>query len=246
MAVQGSRKRWIKGALLVIGVADCAGIYLAQKRLSTPVPDAVRYDRTAFMVPESSNRFRTDPVQFAEAMPPVASLAAAEPVALTAPELAVGPSAGDIVPVAAPASGESSIPDAARNTARSPAGRMAAALAKPVLTLGRPAPEKPTHTEFTRAFAGLGTVRAEGVRTADGRTSAGRVATAQLDAPTTAGVQLELPFPTIEPSRVSSATVDFASGAVRGSDHRLEAPLPAEVTELPPVSAAADAGIAQL
>ncbi len=51
-------KRWIKAAVLTVGVADCVGLYYAQQRLNAPVPDKIRFDRTAIMVPDGHDRFR--------------------------------------------------------------------------------------------------------------------------------------------------------------------------------------------
>ena len=152
-----SKKRWIKAAVLTVGVADCLGIYYASHRLDNTVPDEVRYDRTAYTVPESSNQFHAgNTAMFADAGDggvthggpalAVASSPAAHPAkAAAAPkvvELAAAPAAraavpslrapvlvGDAAPVARPA-------PAARLAAAAPV-KAAPAKAAP---LARPAP----------------------------------------------------------------------------------------------------------
>jgi hypothetical protein len=90
-----SKKRWIKAVVLAVGVADCAGIYYAGHQLDHSVPDDVRYDRTAYAVPERLNQFHAgDTAMFADAQAPLAPAAAdrasALPVApAPAPQMAV-------------------------------------------------------------------------------------------------------------------------------------------------------------
>jgi len=152
-----SKKRWIKAAVLTVGVADCLGIYYASHRLDNTVPDEVRYDRTAYTVPESSNQFHAgNTAMFADAGDggvthggpalAVASTPAAHPAkAAAAPkvvELAAAPAARAAVPsLRAPVL----VGDAAPVARPAPAARLAAAApvkATPAKAapLARPAP----------------------------------------------------------------------------------------------------------
>jgi len=114
MGKSWTRKRWVKAAVLTVGVADCLGIYYASHRLDNTVPDEVRYDRTAYTVPESSNMFHAGNTEmFADAddngvthsSPALASAspaAAAPAMAAAAPrpvELAVAPASPLRAPV---------------------------------------------------------------------------------------------------------------------------------------------------
>ena len=130
MGKSWTRKRWVKAAVLTVGVADCVGIYYASHRLDNTVPDEVRYDRTAYTVPESSNMFHAGNTEmFADAgnnsvthggpalasaspaaqAPKAVELAAAPatplraPVLVSAPAVAAKPAAPAHLALAAPA-----------------------------------------------------------------------------------------------------------------------------------------------
>ncbi|MBC2664082.1 hypothetical protein H7F51_00970 [Novosphingobium flavum] len=107
MARNTAKKRWITAIVLGVGVADCVGIYYAQHRLDTAVPDEVRFDRVAIMAPQQNDLFHLgQPSQLAQAdVAPAPSLAPAKAPALTAPKLAVAPAVKPAVkaaPVSAP------------------------------------------------------------------------------------------------------------------------------------------------
>jgi len=101
MAAKTSRKKLIKAVVLTVGLADCVGIYLANDRLGESVPDSVRYDRTAYTVPESANMFHAaEPAMFADAASAKAAVQPAAPAARMAAraaapvlELAAAPAA---------------------------------------------------------------------------------------------------------------------------------------------------------
>ncbi len=59
MAKRNSRKQWLKAVVLTIGAADCVGIYVVNNRLSTPVPDDIRFD-IAHALPADQGIFRPD------------------------------------------------------------------------------------------------------------------------------------------------------------------------------------------
>lgn len=59
MAKRNSRKQVLKAFVLTIGVADCAGIYVVNSRLSAPVPDDLRFD-LAYALPADQGVFRPD------------------------------------------------------------------------------------------------------------------------------------------------------------------------------------------
>jgi len=249
MARQASRDRhaakmrWIKGLVLVFGVADCAGLYYAHQRLSAPVPDSVRYDMAAITVPESRNAFHVEGAMLAaadRAALPVAravpELAPAE--AVTLPKLAVvaplAPKA-DAVPAVAAAAPKLAAAELSAAPRKAPAPALAAKAAPALAAEAElsPAPQRIAahkaahslaglvprarhHSEFSQAFAGLDA----------------RVDTAQ---------PLELGSPAIEPARVAAPTTDFAATAPV-----LEVPVPAAPAELPPVSAVAEVSEAKL
>jgi hypothetical protein len=266
MARNTAKKRWIKAIVLTIGVADCAGLYYAQQKLSTPVPDAIRYDRTAIMVPEEHSMFHAgQPTTFApvlaEATPaaaPVARLAKAEPDA-TAPKPA--PVFAAAAPVAPPAAKAAPAP-APRAVVTPHLARVEA----PAATF-HAAPARLTGAKHTASLAAapapvtsLKLARAEApakaVKAAKPARKAASLASlvpkprhhseftqafSTFEAPVEATAQLELALPTIEPARVGAAATDFAA-----STPVLEVPIPAAPVELPPMSASADTPEAKL
>lgn len=124
-----SRKRWIKFAVFAVGVADCAGIYYASHRLDNSVPDDVRFDRTAYSIPEASNQFHAgDAVMFADG---AAASTASAPALASAGKAAFAPklAAAALVTAASVARASATAPVAAPEGPRSSAvSRMLAAL----------------------------------------------------------------------------------------------------------------------
>ena len=59
MAKRNSRKQVLKAFVLTIGVADCAGIYVVNSRLSAPVPDDLPFD-LVYALPADQGVFRPD------------------------------------------------------------------------------------------------------------------------------------------------------------------------------------------
>lgn len=267
MAVNKSRKRWIKAVVLTVGVADCVGLYYAQHRLNQPVPDAIRYDPTAIMVPEENSMFRAgDAPQFASAEPVAGPATAAVPVPARAePALAPQMAKAEAAPVGAPK-------PAAPSLAVAPAPRTVVtphlARIEPVVPGFHAAPAQPAKPALTSAKQTAGLILAakaekpaapvkqamtKVAKPAHHATSLARLvpqqrdrsefssAFAGFDAPVDQAQQLELALPTIEPARIGAAATDFAAGTPA-----LEVPIPAAPVELPPMSASADTPEAKL
>lgn len=130
MGKNWSRKRWIKAALLTVGIADCVGIYYANSRLGQTVPDEVRYDRTAYTIPESSNMFHGAATpMFADAAPASAPVAA-PPARASAPQLAQAeprraPLAHALGAAPAPQAAKLAVVEPAASKVEKPASRLA-------------------------------------------------------------------------------------------------------------------------
>lgn len=83
MAKRNSQKQLLKAIVLTIGVADCAGIYIVNNRLSAPVPDSLRFDM-AYALTADQGIFRPDqPNSPSFAMAPTSAVpqAATQPAA---------------------------------------------------------------------------------------------------------------------------------------------------------------------
>lgn len=268
MARNAAKKRWIKALVLTVGVADCVGLYYAQQKLDTPVPDEVRYDRTAIMVPEEHNMFRAgEQPRFAAAAPqelaapaaaavsPVTRLAKAD-VTAPAPKLAAAAPVAKAAPAPAPAPQPRAIvtphlakvekpaaafhPAPAKLTGASQTAALTLAPAAKVTLAKAAAPARAAKAPKAPKNAAPASL-AKLVPQPRGNSEFSQ-AFASFDAPVDASVQLELALPTIEPVRVGSPAADFASA----SAPQLETPLPAPTVELPPVTATADTPEAKL
>jgi len=271
MARNAAKKRWIKAIVLTVGVADCVGLYYAQQRLSTPVPDAIRYDRTAIMVPEEHNMFRAGaPAGLAlasanatsQAIPaaPVAAPAAAQmaradrapaPAAKAAPVAASRLAAAvPAVPVvkSVPASRPRTVVTPHLARVEAPAAQFPAASATlaevrhtAALVAPRAAPEAKVARARSQAASEAPSSRLAGLVPKARRHSEFAKAFAAFEAPASAAVPLELALPG-EPARVAAPAADFAASAVP----LLEVPLPPPAVELPPVTATAETPEAKL
>jgi hypothetical protein len=244
--------RWIKGLVLVFGVADCAGLYYAHQRLSAPVPDSVRYDMAAITVPESRNAFHVEGAMLAaadRAALPVAravpELAPAE--AVTLPKLAVvAPLAPKAVAVPAVAAAAPKLAAAELSAAprKAPVPALAAKAA-PAHHVAAPAPALAAEAEPSPAPQRIAAHKAAhslaGLVPRARHHSEFSQAFAGLDARVDTAQPLELGSPAIEPARVAAPTTDFAATAPV-----LEVPVPAAPAELPPVSAVAEVSEAKL
>ena len=169
MGKSWTKKRWVKAAVLTVGIADCAGIYYANHRLGETVPDDVRYDTLAVTIPQSSNMFqagdanmfgtpesaptRSGPAlavietatpEVAPAIPSIAAPKAAPEVL----ELAAAPKAGVGAPTihapalasAAPVKATAPVKVAAAARVPAPAAHLAAAPAAPAKAAAPAAP----------------------------------------------------------------------------------------------------------
>jgi len=159
MGKSWTRKRWIKAAVLTVGVADCVGIYYASHRLDNTVPDEVRYDRTAYTVPESSNLFHAGNTEmFADAgnnsvthgSPAMASASSA-PTAPKAVELAAAPATPLRAPVLVSAPAVTAKPAAPAHLALAAPAAAPAKVASAPLAKAKPA--APAHLAMAAAPA---------------------------------------------------------------------------------------------
>ncbi|MBU3992495.1 MAG: hypothetical protein KKA12_08140 [Alphaproteobacteria bacterium] len=144
MAKRNSRKQVLKAFVLTIGVADCAGIYVVNSRLSAPVPDDLRFD-LAYALPADQGVFRPDHANRQSfAMAPTTAV----PQETTLPEPRSAAQPAPVVPlVPAPSSSravalnEPVAPELARSpaVAPAPAGTVTTALKAPAVRLPVPA-----------------------------------------------------------------------------------------------------------
>lgn len=248
MAVDMSRKQLIKAIVLTVGVADCVGIYLVNQRLGTAVPDEVRFDQTAYVLPARADKFQTQSATFADA---ASSLAAPRLVARTAAAKVEGPRDSAVTKTLAalqPAAKASPPSAASANVAvitphlarieRSEAGlrtsgaRIASASETASLALDHVAPAKasvrPASAKSATSLAGL----VPRSRTSSEFTSA----FAGFDSPLAANVPLEN---TAAPhDGPSDGAVDFAQK--QSASPTLEVTLPEAVAAPEPMTATID------